>query len=243
VLIADHLEVVVPEFVNGGNLPAQLHDRQRKRLPRQLFPDLVNVIRVDVEIAESVNKFPWKQPANVGNHDGQQRIGRNVEWYAEEHVRTALVQLATESAVRRHVKLKKRMAWWQCHFPDFPWIPCRYYVATAERILDYPIDYVPQLINDPSVRGAPFSPLGTVHATQVPIFIRPLVPDFYAIVPQVLNIRIPADEPQEFVDDGLHCDEFRRNYRKTIPQVKTQLASKKPYGADPRSVASPFPGR
>ena len=64
------------------------------------------MVAVDVGIAGSVDEFPGLQPGHLGDHHGQERVGRDIERDAQEDVGAALVQLAGELAVR-HVELVK----------------------------------------------------------------------------------------------------------------------------------------
>jgi hypothetical protein len=58
------------------------------------------------------------------DHHGQQSIGSDIEWNAQEYIRTALVKLATELAVS-HIELEKSMAWRQFHPIHVSHIPRR----------------------------------------------------------------------------------------------------------------------
>ncbi len=54
------------------------------------------------------------QAANLGNHHGQKRIGRNIERNTQEGISAALVKLATELAVG-HIELEEAVAGRQRH--------------------------------------------------------------------------------------------------------------------------------
>ena len=45
-----------------------------------------------------------------------------------------------------------------------------------------------------------------VHGTQVPVLIRPLVPDADSVLLEVGDVGVARDEPQQFVDYGLEVD-------------------------------------
>jgi len=79
--------------------------RIRVRRTAQLFQHLVDVVVVDVAVAAGPNEFAGLESRLLGHHEGEQRIGGDVERHAEEHVAGTLVQLAAQAAVG-HVELE-----------------------------------------------------------------------------------------------------------------------------------------
>ena len=69
--------------------------RQRSTFARQLFPRLVEMILVKVQIAKGVDEIARRKIDNLRDHHREQRVGRDVERHAEEQIAAALVELAT----------------------------------------------------------------------------------------------------------------------------------------------------
>ena len=64
------------------------------RLAGELQAHLVEVVAVDVCVAQRVDEFTRLQAGNLGDHQGEQGVRGDVERNAQEHVGRALVQLA-----------------------------------------------------------------------------------------------------------------------------------------------------
>ena len=56
------------------------------RLSGQLQPGLLEVVRVEVRVAERVHELAGLEADDLGDHLRQQRVGRDVEGHAQEHV-------------------------------------------------------------------------------------------------------------------------------------------------------------
>ena len=85
---------------------------------------------------------------------------------------------------------------------DFANVPCAYDQAAAVRIrFDLRNDVV-DLVDRLAVRGSPVAPLCTVDATQIAVFVGPLVPNGNTIIVQEFDIGVAAQEPKQFVYDG-----------------------------------------
>ena len=95
-------------------LGVELQAGQRARLAGQLQPGLVEVVEVEVGVAEGVHEVARLEVADLGHHHRQQRVGGDVERHAEEDVGGALVELAGEPAVG-DVELEQRVARRQRH--------------------------------------------------------------------------------------------------------------------------------
>src|SRR5215218_4599532 len=81
------------------------------------------MVRVEVAIAARPHEDAGLQPALPGKHVRQQCVGSDVEWHAEEDVRTALVKLQVEAA-RRDLRLEQAMTGRQRHALDLARVPC-----------------------------------------------------------------------------------------------------------------------
>src|ERR1051325_582209 len=91
-IVAFEHEILVAEreqVLGGGRKP---HGRQSPRRAAQLQPRLLEVVEVEMRVAEGVDELAGREPGHLGDHEGEQRIGRDVERHAEKHVGRALVE-------------------------------------------------------------------------------------------------------------------------------------------------------
>ena len=63
----------------------------------QLEPGLVEVVEVEVRVAQRVHEVADLEAGHLGDHVGEQGVGRDVERHAEEDVGGALVELAARA--------------------------------------------------------------------------------------------------------------------------------------------------
>ena len=83
---------------------------------------MIQMVEIKVGIAEGVDKFPRLQVKDLGDHHGQQGVGRNIERYPQKDVSTALVELAGKF-VFEDIELEEQMARRESHFFEFANIP------------------------------------------------------------------------------------------------------------------------
>ena len=107
-------EILVGEIVQILYSFVQPHVWQGERLPGQLQICLFKVIAVQVSIAQRMNEVTGLQAADLGHHQGEQRITGDVERHAEKNIRAALVELAGKPAVT-YIELEEGMAGRQGH--------------------------------------------------------------------------------------------------------------------------------
>jgi hypothetical protein len=89
---------------------------------RELFTRLLDVVGIQVGIAQGVDEIAHFQPADLGHHMGQQRIAGDVERHAQEDVAAALVQLAAELAIG-NIELEQAVAGHQRHLLQLGHVP------------------------------------------------------------------------------------------------------------------------
>ncbi len=65
----------------------------------ELQPYLVQMVLVDVYVTEGENELAGRQSSHLGDHHGEERVGRNVERNSQKQIGTPLVQLAGQSAI------------------------------------------------------------------------------------------------------------------------------------------------
>src|SRR5262245_29647185 len=88
--------------------------RELARRATELLSGLVQVIAIEVGIAERVDELARLQIGHLGDHLGQQGVGRDVERHTEEDVARALVELAGQPPLGA-AEPDQRMAWRQRH--------------------------------------------------------------------------------------------------------------------------------
>ena len=96
--------------------------RQRIGPARELLARLVEMIQIEMRIAESVDELARLQTGHLRHHHREQRIGRDVERHAEEDIGRALIELAGELAVA-DIELEQAVARRQRHLLDVGGVP------------------------------------------------------------------------------------------------------------------------
>src|SRR5882757_6535989 len=152
-----------------------------------------------MDVPEGVDERSGFEPADLGDHERQQRIRGDIEGYAQEYVRTPLIQLTAESlpAIRIacHIELKQRMTRHKRHIRQIGHVPGADDEATAVGILFYLLDDLGDLVDDPAVGAFPATPLFAIYGSELTISIRPFVPDAYTMLMQIPDIRLTPQEP------------------------------------------------
>src|SRR3546814_5361051 len=100
----------------------QRNSREGQWLARQLFLRLFDVIGIEVDVAEGVDKFPGRETDFVSDQARQQSIRCDVERYAQKNVCRPLIELATQILVRDE-ELEKAVARRQGHLVDHSGVP------------------------------------------------------------------------------------------------------------------------
>jgi hypothetical protein len=234
-IVANQFKILELEFVDFFHRRIQFHLRQRTRLARELQLRLLDVVLVEMQIAEGVDEIAGLQAADLRDHQREQRVTRDVERHAQENIRAALVKLAAEFAIA-HVKLEQRVARRQRHLPDFTRIPRADNMPPAVGILFDLLDDLVNLIEGPSVGRAPVAPLRTINAAQAAVLVRPFVPDRHAVLVEIFDVGVAAQEPEQLVNDGLGVDFLGREQREIISQIEACLGAKHGIRAGARAV-------
>ncbi len=91
-------EILILEVENILDLGIDYHLRQPARLTPELCAHLVEMIMIDVRVAESVYKLARLETGHLCHHHEQQRVGGNVERHPEKTVGTALIEHERETA-------------------------------------------------------------------------------------------------------------------------------------------------
>src|SRR5580765_8645571 len=102
-------EIAEAEVEDRGHRGVQGHGGQRPRLARELEAGLLDMVRIEVDVAEGEDELAGLKLAHLSDHERQQRVGSDVERHAEKDVGAALVELARQPAIR-DVELEERVA-------------------------------------------------------------------------------------------------------------------------------------
>ena len=108
-LVVNEFEIFKFEIKDVFHLGIDLHLRESIGFAGELKPDLIQMVVVDMCITKSMDEISGLESGYLGHHQGEQGIGSNVEWNAQKHIRTSLVQLARQLSVI-NVKLEKQVA-------------------------------------------------------------------------------------------------------------------------------------
>ena len=229
-------EIFVFELKDVVNLRIYPHCGQRTRVAGELQLNLLNMIVIYVQIAESVDKLAQLQMADLCNHHCQKRIGCDVERHAQKCVGAALVELTREAAVT-HIELEQRMARRQSHVVDVGHVPSAHNQAARVWIgLDVVYQFA-DLVDVRTVGSRPRAPLVAIDVPQIAVGVSPLVPNTHAVVLQILDIGVAGQEPQQLMDYRFQVQFFCCQARKTVVQVEPHLIAESTYGASSGAVA------
>src|SRR4029077_18299358 len=131
---------------------------------------LVKMIQVQMAVADGPNEFTGLQVALLSQHVRQQRIGGDIEGYAEEDIGAALVELAGKPALS-DIELKQGMARLQSHLLQLADVPGADNDAARVRVTAQHRQRRADLIDLAAVSGSPTAPLPTVDGTEFTVRI------------------------------------------------------------------------
>lgn len=124
-----HEKVIESEVFDSINLSLELECREWPWSPLQLLLQRFNVSRVDMCVAQGVDKVARFQVRHMCDHVGQERVTGDVEGHSESHVRRSLVHLAGQLSVA-HVELHETVARRKGHYRNVHRIPGAHYDPT-----------------------------------------------------------------------------------------------------------------
>ena len=228
-------EIGVVEAEDVLNVGIDKHLGQGPRLAGELQFHLLEVVAVDMRVAEGMHKIAVLQSAHLCYHHGKQCVRRYVERHPEENIRRTLVQLARQPSLR-HVELEQDMAWRQGHFVDVRHVPRTHEQSARVGIGLYLLYQLRDLVDATAVGTAPRAPLFAVHGSEVAVGVGPLVPDGYAVVVQVFYVGVAFEEPQQFIDNRAQVQLFRCQQGETLVEVESHLVAEHAAGAGAGAV-------
>jgi hypothetical protein len=218
-------EILKNKILQARALGVEQHLGQRAAFAGELEPRLLDVVCVEVQVAESVNKGSRFESADLRDHEGQEGIGGDIERNTQEQIRAALVKLAAEFAIL-HIELEERMARREGHEMQLGGIPCRNDKSAAVRIFFDILHHAGDLIDNSAIRSLPVAPLGAIDPTEIAVFIRPLVPDRDIVLAQVGNVCLALQEPQQLVNNRTQVEFFVVRRGKPCRKSKRSCAPK-----------------
>src|SRR5262245_57212326 len=121
-IVAFEQEILVAEreqVLGGGRKP---HGGKPARRAGELLARLLEMVQVEMRVAEGVNELAGLQAGHLCDHEGEQRVGGDIERHAEKDVGRALVELAGEPPLS-HVELEEAVARRQSHLVDVGRVP------------------------------------------------------------------------------------------------------------------------
>src|SRR4051812_22466947 len=183
-LIIEQFEILELEIVNISDRGVELHAWQWARFASQLQPGLFEVVGVQVEIAKGMDEGSRLELANLGDHQGQERIRSDIERHTEEQIGAALIKLAAQFTVLNE-KLKQSVAGRQGHLVQLAHVPGAHDQTPAVGFGFDLFDHLVDLINRASIPRAPVAPLSAVNPSQIAFAIRPLIPNRDAMLVEV----------------------------------------------------------
>src|ERR1041384_1456 len=234
-LVTNKLKITVVEFEYGSHRRIDFHLRELERLTLELKPGLLEVVRIEMRIAERKNELARLQIAHLRNHHREQRIRRDVERQPEKDVSGSLIHLTRELSIG-NIELKKQVTRRQRHLRKLADVPRADNQPARIRIPFDLIDDLTNLIDDSSVCSLPGSPLRAVDRPKLSVSVCPFVPDLHAMLIQLLYIGVALKEAEQFVDDRLEVKLLGGDYRKTFAEIESQLIAKDRPRAGPRAI-------
>lgn len=234
-VIALESEIGIFETEDILHLRINLHDRQRTRFAGYLETSLLEMVEIEVGVAESVDEIARLKVAYLRHHLEQKGVGGDVERDAEEAVGTALVELKTQLAVG-DVELEKGMARRQLHVREVGDVPCADNYAARVGIVFYVVDSLGNLVDGSAVVVGPGAPLIAVDMSEIAILVRPLVPYPYAVFLKVMHVGVAFEKPQKLMDDGLEMQFLGCYERKAVGEAEAHLIAEYRECSGTRSV-------
>lgn len=222
------LKILVLEFEDVLHVRVDLYPGKGAGFAAQLELHLIEVVQINMEISKGVDEFKGFEARHLRHHHRQEGVGGNIEGNTQKGIRTPLIELAAQLTLL-NIKLKEAVTGRKGHAIDLPHVPGVHNQTPAVRMgLDHP-DHIGNLIDRAPVRSGPGTPLFGINRAELPPFIRPFVPNRDAVILEILNIGVPLQEPEKFIDDRFEMDLFGRQEGETVIQIKTHLITE---GAD-----------
>ena len=234
-VVALQAEILVAERGEVLHLGVEPHARKRPRRAPELLARLLEVVQIEVRIAQRQDELAALEAGDLGDHQREQGVGGDVERHAEKKIRAALVHLAGQPAFG-DIELEQRVAGRQRHALDVGRIPRAHDVAPRFRFFSQAFDDPGDLVDLPALRRSPMAPLVAVHRAELAVLVGPLVPDRHAALLQPAHVGVAAQEPQQLVDDRLQVQLLGGEQREAVLEREAHLAAEHRERAGPGAV-------
>ena len=116
------LEIFVLETENIFHIGIDAHGGQWARVAGELQFHLLQMVKIDVCVAQCVYKVASLQACDLRHHHQQQGVRGYVERYTQKTVGTALVELQAQAAVG-HIELEEGVARGKVHVVQVGHVP------------------------------------------------------------------------------------------------------------------------
>src|SRR3954454_7550792 len=110
------------------------------------------------------------------------------------------------------------MARRQGHRSEVGHVPGAHDQTARFRVAADLLDHISDLVDGFRLAAGPRSPLVAIYGSELALFVGPLVPNRYAMLVEIANVRIAAEKPQQLVDDRLDVNFLGRDQRETRGQ-------------------------
>lgn len=195
-----------------------------------------------MEITEGVDEVAGLVATDLCDHDGEERVGSDVEGNSKEEIGATLVELAAQTGALGFrivdVELKKKMAGWECHLIDFSYVPSRDEMATGGGFVFEVINEAGDLVDGVARTGGPGAPLLAINGAEVAVFIGPFIPDANLVLLEVGDVGFAFQEPEEFVNDRPEVKFFSGEAREAFTEIVACLSAKNAECPGSSTVAS-----
>ena len=185
------------------------------------------MVRIEVHVAEGMHEVAGLQPGHLRHHLRQQGVGGDIEGHAEEKIRRTLVELAGEARLAvpppGDMELEQAVARRERHLRNIRRVPGGDDQAPRIGVAADLGEHFGDLVDDAAIRLLPAPPLMTVNRPQLTLLVGPLIPDRDAVVPEVFDVGIAGEKPDQLVDDRFQMQLLGRDQRKPIREVEAQL--------------------
>lgn len=138
----------------------------------------------------------------------------------------ALVELARQPPVG-DVELEQRVARRKRHAVDLGDVPCADDQPARVRIGARSGPRPARSGRYACRRRRPAAPLASVYGAQIAVGVGPFVPNRHAVLAQVGDVRVAAQEPQQLVDDRPQVQPLGRQHGEALAQVEAHLVAER----------------
>ena len=178
-IVTNNLQVIINNIVNVFLFGIDFECRKVSRLALELFLERVDMIEINVCVANGVDQLARLASRHVGHQVGQEGIRGNIKGDTQSHVGTPLVHVAAHFvALGIHVELTKHVTRRQGHLIQIGRIPRRHDDTAIFRVVNNFANAFSQLIDALTgiirvhilVLGAEMTPLKAVDGSQIHFF-------------------------------------------------------------------------